>query len=112
MAWGDDDDYDGYATCEYCEKRFPEDEPHVCEAMRKAEKEKSAAWEKQYIGQGLVKGRLVIDYVCFDSKDSFNHMLNLVSLGGGFETGTHDGSDGHDGQKTIFWKTQHEKKLL
>ena len=102
---GDDD----MATCEYCHKRYDIQvgpPGHICDEMLKVQAKESKEWDKAFKGKGKVKGKLVIEYECFDSEEAFDNLMDMISLDGALEKGEHSGSDELMGCK---WKTSHKR---
>lgn len=111
MIWESDGD-DGYAYCEHCGKRYSiEIGPpgHICVESMKAHKDELEKWNINFEGTGRVKGRIIIDYECFNSEAAFNSLFDLINLNGGFDKGKHIGSDK---VMDCEWKTDHKRENI
>lgn len=101
----DDCDDDGYYTCEYCGERCPVEvgmPSHRCPEGKKVYKKSIKEFNKNFKGKGRVKGKLTIEYECFDSDMAFTNLMDNISLWTNYKDG-----EGEDNVMECKWKVKH-----
>ena len=75
-----------YSKCEYCGELYLDDvdswTSHSCPEKREYERKQKEEAERRRRGGGRVKGRIIIDYECYDSDEAFDSLMTSLSLFG------------------------------
>lgn len=66
-------------TCEYCGTKYWPDEFHTCDEGLEASRKRTENWERKYKGKGRIRGRMVVDFVCYDSEDAIQTVMRDVN---------------------------------
>ena len=107
MNYGFDEHEDEW-QCKFCGQWYSLDWTFCCcDESRKASEKERIEDERRYKGDGWRrKGKITIEYDCYDTKEAFNAVMTAASLNS-FQL--ERDNEGYDSVLECGWKVEHKK---